>query len=69
MEMQLIKLGGFHQVFRNAWRPNPNLTTCPSSPAAREPIFVAILLNLQRKRRVVMDDVNVSNVREVDRML
>jgi hypothetical protein len=34
-----------------------------SRPAAREPISVAILLNLPRKRRVMMED-DVSNVRE-----
>jgi hypothetical protein len=49
--------------------PIPNLTTCPSSPAIRESIFVAISFDLLRKRRAKMDDVNVSNVREVDRML
>jgi hypothetical protein len=47
----------------------PILTTCPSSPAAREPISVAILLNLLRKRRELMEDVNVSNVREMGRRL
>jgi hypothetical protein len=39
----------------------PNLSTCPSNPGAREPIFVAILLNLLRKRRVMMQKANVSH--------
>jgi hypothetical protein len=51
-------------VFRNLLRPIPNLTTCPSSLGAREPISVAILLNLIRKRRELMDDVNVNTARE-----
>jgi hypothetical protein len=49
--------------FRNRLRPVPNLTTGPPCPTAREPISVAILLNLQRKRRVMMK-YNVRNVRE-----
>jgi hypothetical protein len=51
-------------VFRNSLRPIPNLITSPISPAAREPISVAIPFDLVRKRRVTMEDVNVSNVRE-----
>jgi hypothetical protein len=43
---------------------------CHPVESARKPIFVAILLNLPRKRRAMMEDVNVSNVmREVGRML
>jgi hypothetical protein len=45
-------------------RPIPDLTACPSIPAVREPIFVAILLNLLRKRRVTMEDVKFSKVRQ-----
>jgi hypothetical protein len=41
-----------------------NWYTCPSSRAAREPISVAMSFDLLRKRRVMMEDVNVSNVRE-----
>jgi hypothetical protein len=51
-------------VFRNPLRPIPELTICPSSPAAREPLSFAISVDLLRKRRVMMDNVDVSNVRE-----
>jgi hypothetical protein len=37
---------------------------CPSIPAAREPIFVVIPFDLLRKRRLVVKDVDVGNVRE-----
>jgi hypothetical protein len=33
-------------------------------PGVRKPISVAILLNLSRKRRIIMEDVNGSIVRE-----
>jgi hypothetical protein len=52
------------RCFRNPLRPIPNLTTCPSSSGAREPIPVVILLNLPIKKRVLVRDVSVSNVRE-----
>jgi hypothetical protein len=55
---------GAHLKKINLLRPIPNLTTCPSSPAARELISVVLLFDLLRKRRVMMEDVNVSNVRE-----
>jgi hypothetical protein len=45
------------------------ITTYPSSSGAREPISVAVSFNLLRKRRVRMEDVKVSKVREVDRIL
>jgi hypothetical protein len=48
-------------VFHNPLRPIPNLTTCPSSPAAGEPISAATLLNLLRERRVMRQDVNVGH--------
>jgi hypothetical protein len=41
----------------------PNLTARPSSPGAIKPITVAILLNPVRKWRVMMKDVDISNVR------
>jgi hypothetical protein len=41
---------GFSHVFRDALRPIPNLTTFSSSPGVREPISVAILLNLLGKK-------------------
>jgi hypothetical protein len=44
--------------------PTPNLATCPSSPAAKEPIYVAISFDLLKKRRVIIEVVNVSDVRE-----
>jgi hypothetical protein len=40
------------------------LFTCPSIPGAREPISVAILIGLLGKRGVIMEVVNVRNVRE-----
>jgi hypothetical protein len=43
-------------------RPIPNRT--PSGPDAREPISVAIPFNELRKRRELMQDVNVGNVKE-----
>jgi hypothetical protein len=61
--VHLLIFARISPLFRNLLRPIPNLT-CLSSPAAREPISVAIVLNLLRKRRVMMADVNVSNVRE-----
>jgi hypothetical protein len=60
---QKKKKRGEGVVFHNSLRPIPNLTTCSSSPAARELISVAISFDLLRKRRV-MENVNVSNVRE-----
>jgi hypothetical protein len=55
------KLLGIPHLFHNP--------SCPAIPAAREPIFVAILVNLVGERRVTMKDVNVASVREVDKML
>jgi hypothetical protein len=52
----------FPHVFRNPLSPIPNPR--PSSSDAREPISVSVLLNLKRKRRIMIKDVNVSNVRE-----
>jgi hypothetical protein len=51
-------------VFRNPLRPIPNLTPSTSSPADRESISVANLLNPLRNKRVMKETVNVSNVRE-----
>jgi hypothetical protein len=42
----------------------PNLTTYTSSHGVREPISAATSFDLLRKRGVIMEDVNVSNVRE-----
>jgi hypothetical protein len=51
--------------FRSILIPIPNLSAyCPSSPAAREPISIPILLNLVRKSRVMVKVVKVSNVGE-----
>jgi hypothetical protein len=47
--------------FRHPMRPIPNLTTCPTSPAAREPISVAIPFDLLRKRGAVMQMANVGH--------
>jgi hypothetical protein len=58
-----VHLNKLH-VFRNPLRPIPDLTTSPSNPAVREPIFIALPIDLLRKIRVMMEDVNVSNVRE-----
>jgi hypothetical protein len=57
---------GMHlkEIVRNPLRQMPNLTLCPSSPAAREPISVVIPSDLPRKRRVMLKDVNASNARE-----
>jgi hypothetical protein len=62
--VNLKKLRGFPHVFRNPLRPIPYLATCLSSPAAREPVSVVISVDLPRKRKVMMEDVNVSNVGE-----
>jgi hypothetical protein len=53
----------YEDCFRNPLCPIPNLITLTPSPAAREPIAVAIPFDLLRKRRVLMQ-VNVSNVRK-----
>jgi hypothetical protein len=46
------------------------ITTCPSSPAARESISVAIPIDLLRKRRVMFRDVDVSQgKRKKDKMV
>jgi hypothetical protein len=45
------KLRGLPPVFRKPLRPVPNLTICPSSSIASEPEFVAILLNLLKKKK------------------
>jgi hypothetical protein len=58
------KVGGFPNVFHSPLCPIPNLTTCTSSLATREPTSVAILSNHLRKRRVMVEDGNVSIVRE-----
>jgi hypothetical protein len=50
----------FPYVFPNTLRPIPSLSPCPSSPANREPIFVAIPFDLLRKRRAMMQQANVS---------
>jgi hypothetical protein len=57
-------------VFPYPLRPISNLSTCPSSPGAREPVSVGILSNLLRKRRVIMKDVNVSHGKpKMDKMV
>jgi hypothetical protein len=43
-------------------KKKPKISPSPASPSAREPIIVAILFNLVRKRRVMMKDVDVGNV-------
>jgi hypothetical protein len=48
-------------IFSLFLRPIPDLTTCPSSPAAREPISVAILFNPLRKTWAKMQNANVSH--------
>jgi hypothetical protein len=56
--------------FRHPLSPIPNLSTCPFSPGAREPISVAILLNLFRKKGAMMQKVNVSDGKtELDKMV
>jgi hypothetical protein len=62
--MEWERIASVSPFFRHPLRPVLNLATCPSSPAAREPIFVVISIDLLRKRRVMTKDVNVSNVRE-----
>jgi hypothetical protein len=52
---------GSPHAFRNPLRPIPNLTTCPSSPGAREPISVAIPFAHLRKNGAIMQKVNVSH--------
>jgi hypothetical protein len=47
-------------AFRDPLSPISNLSTYSSSPAAREPIFVAILLNLPRKKETLKQKANVS---------
>jgi hypothetical protein len=42
-------------------RPIPSLTTCTSSPGAREPIFVAIPFDQLRKKGAMMQKTNVSH--------
>jgi hypothetical protein len=50
--------------------PIPNLTTCQSSPDARKPTSVAIPLNLLRKRRIKVKDVNVGQGKlKMDKMV
>jgi hypothetical protein len=46
--------------FHNPLRPIPNLPTCPSSFAVREPITVVIPFNQLRKKGAMMQKVNVS---------
>jgi hypothetical protein len=58
------KLVVFPHVLRNPLRPDPYLTKCPSSSGAREPVSVAISIDLSRIRKVKMENVNVSTVRE-----
>jgi hypothetical protein len=40
-------------------RPNANLSKCPSSPGAREPISAAIPFDLLRKQEVMVQKANV----------
>jgi hypothetical protein len=47
-------------AFCNHLSPIPNLTTCPSSPAAREPISVAIAFDHLRKKGAMVQKANVS---------
>jgi hypothetical protein len=48
-------------IFRHFLYPIPNLTTCPSSPAASEPIFVVNPFDHLRKKGAMMQKVNVSH--------
>ncbi|SAL95709.1 hypothetical protein [Absidia glauca] len=60
---------GFLHVFRKLLSPIPDPSPCPSSPASREPISVAITIDLQRKRRVMTQKVNVSQGKQkVDKL-
>jgi hypothetical protein len=54
MGVHLKKVRRVPNDFGNPLHPIANLTTCPSSPAAREPISVVISYDLLRKRRVMM---------------
>jgi hypothetical protein len=54
---------GVHLKKKKMARAFP-LTTCPSSPSSRKSIFVVTSFDPLKKRRVMMEDVNVSNVRE-----
>ncbi|SAM06726.1 hypothetical protein [Absidia glauca] len=60
-EMEDLLWKSERHVFRNTLRPIPTLTTCPSSPAAREPISVAISFDLLRKGKVMVQKANVSH--------
>jgi hypothetical protein len=55
------KLQEFPKAFRDRLRPILNLTICPSSPAAREPISVAISVDQLRKKEAMMQKANVSH--------
>ncbi|SAM04795.1 hypothetical protein [Absidia glauca] len=54
-------LGLVPHAFRNPLRSIPNLTTCTSSPAAREPIPVVIPFDHLRNKGAMMQKVNVSH--------
>jgi hypothetical protein len=62
--------GFFPEVFHNSLRPIPNLTTCPSSPAAREPISVVIFSDHPSKKGAMMQKANVSQGKtKMDKMV
>jgi hypothetical protein len=58
---KLRELREFPHVFRNSLRPIPNISRCPSSPAARKPIFVVIPFDHLRKKGALMQKANVSH--------
>jgi hypothetical protein len=60
MRGHLKKIERLSPCFPHSMRPIPKLTTCLSSPGARMPVFVPISMDLPRKRRVMTENVNVS---------
>jgi hypothetical protein len=61
MGVHLKKIESVLHVFRNPLHPIPNITTCPSSPGAREPISVVIRFDCLRKKEAMMQKANVSH--------
>jgi hypothetical protein len=46
-----------------------NLRICPSSPGAREPISVAVSIDLLRKKEAMAQKANVSQGNQMDKMV
>jgi hypothetical protein len=59
-----MKLRALPHVIRNPLWPISNLSTCTSSPGAREPLFVATLLNLLKKKKAMDQKANVGHGRQ-----